>query len=172
MIMKLAVGRQFIQTFLFPESQEIYYIGGADVLPAPLGVEEENTAIAELGTEREEEAYRASALAAHERAFSRSINVTGRKDYVVSFFFVLRSEASAYAIERCEYILARGKISDAAVPRKRRADYESVRKAFRRRRAYASRSFAFFYPYIHISLSFQQSYLWLRDIPQSRVPLS
>ena len=56
MIMKLAVGRRFIQTFLFPESQEIYYIGGADVLPAPLGVEEENTAIAELGTEREEEA--------------------------------------------------------------------------------------------------------------------
>ena len=56
MIMKLAVGRRFIQTFLFPESQEIYYIGGADVLPAPLGVEEENTAISELGTEREEEA--------------------------------------------------------------------------------------------------------------------
>lgn len=56
MIMKLAVGRRLIRTFLFPESQEIYYIGGADVLPAPLGVEEENTAIAELGTEREEEA--------------------------------------------------------------------------------------------------------------------
>ena len=56
MIMKLAVGRRFIQTFLFPESKEVYYIGGADVLPAPLGVEEENTAIAELGTEREEEA--------------------------------------------------------------------------------------------------------------------
>ena len=56
MIMKLAVGRRFIQTFLFPESKEVYYIGGADVLPAPLGVEEENTAIAKLGTEREEEA--------------------------------------------------------------------------------------------------------------------
>lgn len=56
MIMKLAVGRQFIQTFLFPESKEVYYIGGAEVLPAPLGVEEENTAISELGTEREEEA--------------------------------------------------------------------------------------------------------------------
>jgi RNA polymerase sporulation-specific sigma factor len=54
--MKLAVGRRFIQTFLFPESKEVYYIGGADVLPAPLGVEEENTAISELGTEREEEA--------------------------------------------------------------------------------------------------------------------
>lgn len=56
MIMKLAVGRRFIQTFLFPESKEVYYIGGADVLPAPLGVEEENIAIAKLGTEREEEA--------------------------------------------------------------------------------------------------------------------
>ena len=47
MIMKLAVGRRFIQTFLFPESKEVYYIGGADVLPAPLGVEEENTAISD-----------------------------------------------------------------------------------------------------------------------------
>lgn len=56
MIMKLAVKQRFIQTFLFPESREVYYIGGADVLPAPLGVEEENTAIAELGTEREEAA--------------------------------------------------------------------------------------------------------------------
>ena len=56
MIMKLAVGRRFIQTFLFAESKEVYYIGGAEVLPAPLGVEEENTAISELGTEREEEA--------------------------------------------------------------------------------------------------------------------
>ncbi len=56
MIMKLAVKQRFIQTFLFPESKEVYYIGGAEVLPAPLGVEEENKAIAELGTEREEDA--------------------------------------------------------------------------------------------------------------------
>ena len=56
MIMKLAVKQRFIQTFLFPESKEVYYIGGADVLPAPLGVKEENAAIAKLGTEREEEA--------------------------------------------------------------------------------------------------------------------
>ena len=56
MIMKLAVKQRFIQTFLFPESKEVYYIGGAEVLPAPLGVEEENEAIARLGTEREEEA--------------------------------------------------------------------------------------------------------------------
>ncbi len=56
MIMKLAVRQQFIRTFLFPENDEVHYIGGADVLPAPLGVNEENTAISELGTERDEEA--------------------------------------------------------------------------------------------------------------------
>ena len=56
MIMKLAVPQRFIQTFLFPESKEVYYIGGADVLPAPLGVDEENFAISELGTERDSEA--------------------------------------------------------------------------------------------------------------------
>lgn len=56
MIMKLAVKQRLIQTFLFPESKEVHYIGGADILPAPLGVEEENTAISELGTEHDEEA--------------------------------------------------------------------------------------------------------------------
>jgi len=56
MIMKLAVPQRFIQTFLFPESKEVYYIGGADVLPAPLGVDEENLAISELGTVRDSEA--------------------------------------------------------------------------------------------------------------------
>lgn len=56
MIMRLAVGQQFLRNFLFPENREMYYIGGADVLPAPLGVEEENQAIAELGTEKNEEA--------------------------------------------------------------------------------------------------------------------
>ena len=55
MIMKLAMPKRVIRTFLFPESAEIHYIGGADVLPAPLGVEEENDAIAGLGTERDEE---------------------------------------------------------------------------------------------------------------------
>lgn len=54
--MKLAMPKRLFRTFLFPESQEIHYIGGADVLPAPLGVEEENTAISELGTERDEAA--------------------------------------------------------------------------------------------------------------------
>ncbi len=56
MIMKLAVPRRFIRRILFPECMELHYIGGADVLPAPLGVEEENTAISDLETERAEEA--------------------------------------------------------------------------------------------------------------------
>lgn len=56
MFMKLAVPKRFIRTFLFPESMELHYIGGTDVLPAPLGVDEENAAILELGTEKDEEA--------------------------------------------------------------------------------------------------------------------
>ncbi len=56
MIMKLAVPQRFIRTFLFPEGEEVHYIGGADVLPAPLGLEEENAAIMDLGTERDDEA--------------------------------------------------------------------------------------------------------------------
>lgn len=56
MILNLAVPQRFIQTFLFPENKEVYYIGGADVLPAPLGIEEENLAISELGTKRDSEA--------------------------------------------------------------------------------------------------------------------
>ena len=35
---------------------DIYYIGGADILPAPLGAEQENQCVCELGTERDEEA--------------------------------------------------------------------------------------------------------------------
>lgn len=56
MIMKLTVPRRLIRTFLFPESMEVHYIGGAEVLPAPLGVEEENAAISDLGTERDADA--------------------------------------------------------------------------------------------------------------------
>ncbi len=56
MIMKLTVPQRFIRTFLFPEREEVHYIGGADVLPAPLEVGEENAAISNLGTERDEEA--------------------------------------------------------------------------------------------------------------------
>ena len=63
MIMRAMMPQQFrlrvipgIQTFLFPEKQEIHYIGGCDVLPAPLDAKEENKAIALLGTEEGEEA--------------------------------------------------------------------------------------------------------------------
>lgn len=56
MIMKLAVPKRIVRTILFPDSMELHYIGGADVLPAPLGLEEENAAISELGTENDEAA--------------------------------------------------------------------------------------------------------------------
>ena len=39
-----------ILTILFPENTDIHYIGGADVLPAPLELEEENRTIMALGT--------------------------------------------------------------------------------------------------------------------------
>ena len=52
--MKLAVPKRFIRTFLFPESMEVHYIGGTEVLPPPLGVEEENAVISELGTSQDE----------------------------------------------------------------------------------------------------------------------
>lgn len=44
------------RTILFPEHQDIHYIGGTEVLPAPLEAEEENAAILSLGTEQEEAA--------------------------------------------------------------------------------------------------------------------
>jgi RNA polymerase sporulation-specific sigma factor len=47
---------KFVLPILFPEKQDIHYIGGADVLPAPLEAEEENEAILSLGTERAETA--------------------------------------------------------------------------------------------------------------------
>lgn len=50
MIMKI------FRTILFPESQEIHYIGGNDVLPPPLSSEEENAAIANLETDEAEDA--------------------------------------------------------------------------------------------------------------------
>lgn len=56
MIMKLLMPQQIFRTFLFPESQEIHYIGGAEVLPAPLEASEENDAIMKLGTEQDDEA--------------------------------------------------------------------------------------------------------------------
>ena len=55
MIIKLFTPQRMFRTFLFPETQELHYIGGAEMLPAPLGVEEENDAISKLGTENDEE---------------------------------------------------------------------------------------------------------------------
>lgn len=42
--------------FVFPEKQEIHYIGGTDVLPAPLATKEENETIEKLQTEEAEQA--------------------------------------------------------------------------------------------------------------------
>lgn len=61
MMIKVAVPNQFklkmiptFRTILFPEKQDIHYIGGSDVLPAPLEAEDEAKAIAWLGTEYDE----------------------------------------------------------------------------------------------------------------------
>lgn len=56
MIMELLMPQQIFRTFLFPESQEVHYIGGAEVLPAPLEAPEENDAIMKLGTDKDDEA--------------------------------------------------------------------------------------------------------------------
>ena len=63
MMIKVAMPDQFqlkvipsVKTLFFPESREIHYIGGSDVLPAPLDAAKEQQAIAWLGTEKEEEA--------------------------------------------------------------------------------------------------------------------
>lgn len=45
-----------IRTVLLPSQGEIHYIGGADVLPAPLSLEEETRALSRFGTEEEKEA--------------------------------------------------------------------------------------------------------------------
>ena len=63
MIVNVTLPRQFrfkvmsgFRTLLFPEKKEVYYIGGADVLPAPLDAEEENIAIEQLNKENSEKA--------------------------------------------------------------------------------------------------------------------
>lgn len=62
MIMKLTIpGKMQLKmlrrdTVFTIQKSEIYYIGGAEVLPAPLEPLEENQVIGELGTESEEEA--------------------------------------------------------------------------------------------------------------------
>lgn len=45
-----------IRTIFFADRNEIHYIGGTEILPAPLEAEEENRAITLLGTERAETA--------------------------------------------------------------------------------------------------------------------
>ena len=63
LMIKVAVPHRFklkvvpdFRTFFFPDRREIHYIGGADILPAPLDLEEEAKAIADLGSERDEQA--------------------------------------------------------------------------------------------------------------------
>ena len=62
-MINVAVPNQFklkmvptFRTFLFPETKDVHYIGGSDILPAPLEAEEEAKAIEALGTETEEKA--------------------------------------------------------------------------------------------------------------------
>ena len=63
MMIKIAVPNQFklkvmpnFSTFFFPDKKDVHYIGGSDILPAPLEVEEESRAIAMLGTEEDKSA--------------------------------------------------------------------------------------------------------------------
>ncbi|WP_346663900.1 RNA polymerase sporulation sigma factor SigE [uncultured Merdimonas sp.] len=45
-----------LYTFFFPDLREIHYIGGADILPAPLDTKEEAAAIGDLGGGKDERA--------------------------------------------------------------------------------------------------------------------
>lgn len=63
MVINAAMSNQFklkfipgIRTFFFPERKEIHYIGGSEVLPAPLALEEEAEAIGNLGSQDNEQA--------------------------------------------------------------------------------------------------------------------
>lgn len=63
MMIKVAVPNQFklkvipnFRTFLFPEKGDVHYIGGSDILPAPLEAREEASAIGKLGTEEDKAA--------------------------------------------------------------------------------------------------------------------
>lgn len=63
MMIKIAVANQFklkvmpnFRTFFFPDKKDVHYIGGSDILPAPLEVEEESHAISLLGTEEDKSA--------------------------------------------------------------------------------------------------------------------
>lgn len=63
MIIKIAVPGRFklkktatLRTVLMQNQGEVYYIGGADILPAPLSAEEEKKALDCFGTEEEKDA--------------------------------------------------------------------------------------------------------------------
>ncbi len=45
-----------VSGMVWSRGREVYYIGGADVLPAPLGARQEEEMIGQLGTEKEKEA--------------------------------------------------------------------------------------------------------------------
>ena len=61
MVIKLAVPHHLkiipdFRALLFPDKKDIHYIGGTDILPAPLETEEEAEAINELGTGTDDKA--------------------------------------------------------------------------------------------------------------------
>lgn len=63
MVLKAMVSNQFkwkvmpgFRTILFPEKRDVYYIGGSEVLPAPLEAEEETAVIRDLGSEMDQNA--------------------------------------------------------------------------------------------------------------------
>lgn len=63
MVIKMTVPGQFrfkmvpsFKNVFFPKEGDVHYIGGADILPAPLSSKEEAEVLKELGTEREEAA--------------------------------------------------------------------------------------------------------------------
>lgn len=63
MIIKVSIPNRFqlktipsFRTVLMPRQGEVHYIGGADILPAPLETEEEGRMISLLGSEDDKEA--------------------------------------------------------------------------------------------------------------------
>lgn len=61
MVIKLAVPHHLkvipdFRALLFPDKRDVHYIGGTDILPAPLETEEEAEAINELGTGEDDKA--------------------------------------------------------------------------------------------------------------------
>ena len=63
MVIRVAVPHQFklkvvpdLRTLFFPDKRDVHYIGGSDILPAPLDTREETAAISDLGSEDDEQA--------------------------------------------------------------------------------------------------------------------